>query len=58
MQTLLIRSSDRYSRARFVLDCHEMIECFLIRPALCTRPVIESRISLEYSKLVIRMLLN
>ena len=44
--------------AAFVLCCHEMREYFLIRPALCTRSVIELRILLKYSSLVIRMLLK
>ena len=35
-----------------------MKECFLIRPAVCTWPVIESRNLLEYLNLVKKMLLK
>ena len=52
-----VGTQERVSAA-IVLDCHEMIKCFLIIPALYTWPEIESRISLEYWKLVIGMLLN
>ena len=31
-------------------------KCFLIRPAVCTRPVVESRNLLEYSNLLIKVL--
>ena len=44
---VVVGTQERVSAA-FVLDCHEMIKCFLIIPALYTWPEIESRISLEY----------
>ena len=53
----VVGTQERVSTA-FVLDCHEMTECFLMRPPLCTHPVIESRIPLEYSKLATRVLLK
>ena len=34
----------------------KMRKCFIIRPAVCTRPVIETEILLEYSNLVIKVL--
>ena len=44
--------------AAFLFDSYEMRDCFLIRPALCTRLVIKTRIPLKYSILVIRMVLK
>ena len=44
--------------AAFLFDSYEVRDCFLIRPALCTRLVIETRIPLKYLILVIRMLLK
>ena len=43
--------------AFFALDCHYM-KCVFIRPAVCTQPVTESRNLLEYSSLVIKVLLK
>ena len=41
--------------AAFLFDSYEMRDCFLIRPALCTRLVIKTRIPLI---LVIKMVLK
>ena len=44
--------------ATFALDCHELRECFLIRPPVFTRPMIESRNIHEYSNSARKVLLK
>ena len=43
----MIGTQERVSAA-FLFDSYEMRDCFLIRPALCTRLVIKTRIPLKF----------